>query len=604
MTPQAELHVSSADSPAPRARPIDTAGVLPAGILRQAYRWVQPAVEAWFELPALWSLYDATARNGTGGPSLAVAMFDRLGVTWSVDATALADLRKIEGPLVVVCNHPFGGLDALALMQLLDAIRPAGWRMFANEVMCAVPEFGPRLIAVDPLGRSEHSLGVNRRGLLLALRHLQSGGVLGVFPAARVSHWSHALGAVCDRPWSDHALRLAAKTGATVACLHIPGANSRRFLAVPPAWSRLRALTLGRELVRPAVRHVTIRLAAMLGPADVRRLGRGQTAGERLRARCFLRADQDLPRPSPAESARRAVSAAIAVPGDERELRAEVARLTQTCRLFTSPDGELDVLLVRGSDAPGLLQDLGRCRELTFRAAGQGVGRARDLAPEDEYYHHLVVWHRARGGIVGAYRLGLTREIVASRGPQGLYLAHVFRLRPEFLERLGPAIELSRSFVMPEFQRDNRALALLWRGLGAAALKHGCGTFFGSVTISNQHHPASRAILVEHLQRNHADAPAMRRLVRARRPFQPATRYHPLVGAAYAGEPIDALAPLVDHLEAGQRGIPPLLRYYCSLGARFLACHVEADFQDALYCLLRVDLATIPPAYRRRFLGT
>ena len=95
----------------------------------------------------------------------------------------------------------------------------------------------------------------------------------------------------------------------------------------------------------------------------------------------------------------------------------------------------------------------------------------------------------------------------------------------------------------------------------------------------------------------------MRRLVRARRPFRPATRYHPLVGAAYAGEPVDALGPLVDAIEAGERGIPPLLRYYCSLGAKFLAYHVETEFQDALYCLLRVDLNAIPAGYRRRFLG-
>ena len=604
MTPKAALHVPSADSPAPRARPIDTARVMPDGLLRHTYRWVQPAVEALFDFPALWALYDASARPGVSGAAFAAAMLERLGVTWSADAADLAALRTVDGPLVVVCNHPFGGVDSLAFVQALEAIRPAGWRMLSNEVICAVPEFGPRLIAVDPIGRSESSLRLNRQGLALALRHLKAGGVLGVFPAGRVSHWTRSLGAICDRPWSDHVIRLAEKAGASVACLHIPGANSRRFLAVPPGWSRLRALTLGRELVRPSVRHVALRLAALLAPADVRRLVQGANAGDRLRAWCFARSDRDLPRRASASAAESepACRPDIAARGDAAALRAEVERLIAAARLLVSPDGELDVLLIRGTDAPALLRELGRCREITFRAAGQGVGRERDLAPEDAYYHHLIVWHRERGEIVGAYRLGLTREIVAARGPQGLYLAHVFRLKPEFLDRLGPAIELSRSFVMPEFQRDNRALALLWRGLGAAALKHGCRTFFGSVTISNQHHPASRAILVEHLQRNYADTPAMRRLVRARRPFRPATRYHPLVGAAYAGEPVDALGALVDRIEEGQRGIPPLMRYYCSLGAKFLAYHVEAEFQDALYCLLRVDLNAIPPAYRRRFL--
>jgi putative hemolysin len=179
----------------------------------------------------------------------------------------------------------------------------------------------------------------------------------------------------------------------------------------------------------------------------------------------------------------------------------------------------------------------------------------------------------------------------------------VFAIDPRFYERLGPAVELSRSFVLPTYQRDNRALALLWRGLGAAAQRHGCPTFFGSVTISNDHHPATRALLVEYLRRNHADDPALRALVAARRAFGPATTYHGLAAEAHAGESIEALAPLVESLEAGRRGIPPLMRYYCSLGAKFLAYHVEPAFQDALYCLLRVDLGKIPEGYRRRFLG-
>ena len=61
---------------------------------------------------------------------------------------------------------------------------------------------------------------------------------------------------------------------------------------------------------------------------------------------------------------------------------------------------------------------------------------------------------------------------------------------------------------------------------------------------------------------------------------------------------------MIERLEEGRRGIPPLMRYYCGLGAKFLAYHVEASFADALYCLLRVDLHAMPPAYRRRFLGT
>ncbi len=584
---------------APR-RPIDTAAVVTHPLLRRLYRFVQPAVERVFGFPGLAALHADATRSGRTGAAFATAVLDRLDVRWGAEPGSTALLRARPGPIVVVCNHPFGGLDALALMPWLESIRPGGWRLLANAALCSLPEFGPNLIPVDSLGRSPESRERSRQGLAAALRHLRAGGVLALFPAGRVSHWRRDLRALCDRPWSDHAVRLAARTGAALACVHLAGGNSRRFLAVPPAWSGLRALMLARELLHPPVRDVTVRIAAITLPEAVARLAAGPTPAARLQATCFLRSDRDRPRPPAADAV---PPPALAAPEDPAALQAEVAGLPASCRLLALNDGDIELLLVRGEEVPCLLRELGRCRERTFRAAGQGVGRARDLAPEDRYYHHLIAWRRAPGAIVGAYRLGLTREIVATRGVAGLYLGRVFRLHPALLARLGPAIELSRSFVIPECQRDNQVLALLWRGLGAAAIRHGCGTFFGSVSLSNDHHPATRAILVEHLRRRHADSPDLCRLVRARRPFRPETRYHRLVADAYAGQPLEALGPLVEAIEEGRRGIPPLMRYYCSLGAKFLAYHVEAEFQNALYCLLRVDLAAMPPGYRRRFLG-
>jgi putative hemolysin len=588
--------------PARRPRPIDTSLVMPNALARRIYRFVQPAVEGCLGFPDLWSVYDETVISKSTGSAFAAAFMSRLGVRWAISPEDLATLRDISGPAVIVSNHPFGGIDSLTLLQLLETIRPGAWRMLSNRVICAVPELSAHAIAVDPIGRSAESMQLNRRGLGQALGHLRAGGILAMFPAGRVSHWDGEMGAVTDRPWSDHAVRLAEKSGASIACLHIPGHNSRRFLRIPPAWSRLRALALCRELVHPGTDHLEIRLAANLSPGMVRRLAAMSGPGERLRAECYLRSDRDLARNvrvrSPADRV------AVIDSGPRARLQTAVGNLAPTARLLSSSDGSVDVLLFRGSDCPELLQELGRCREITFRAAGQGVGRDRDLAPEDDYYHHLVLWHRARQEIVGAYRLGFVQEIIASHGPAGLYLDHVFSIRPDFYRRLGSAVELSRSFVMPQHQRDNQALSLLWQGLGAAATRHGCTCFFGSVTISNDHHPATRSILVDYLRRHHADTSSLSQLVRARNPFRPVTRYHSMVAKAWTGQSIDVLEPLVDKIERGERGIPPLMRYYCSLGAKFLAYHVEPTFGDALYCLLRVDLAAIPDRYRRRFLKT
>jgi len=229
------------------------------------------------------------------------------------------------------------------------------------------------------------------------------------------------------------------------------------------------------------------------------------------------------------------------------------------------------------------------------------VGQDVDLSPEDDYYHQLIVWDHSRNGIAGAYRTGILRSILDEHGSSGLYLDHIFNINPAFYERFQDSLELSRSFVLPDSQKDNRVLPLLWTGLAIICEQRQIQTLFGSVTISNEFHPASRALLVEFLRREYADTPGIRSWIKARQPFEPESRYHSLLAETYAGENISKLDPVIRHLENQKCGIPPLMRYYCQLGARFIDYHVEPSFQDALYCLLRVDLPSIPAVYKKRF---
>ena len=579
----------------PPRRPIDTSDIFPPGLWKKAYRHLQPAVESLFGFSAIWSRYDACRGDNPDAVTFSRRFLEASGVEVAIEAGLPEKLGAVQGPLVIASNHPFGGMEFFALVGLLEAIRPGGWNFLANPAVSRVPGLQDSFIPLDPLNPTA---ALNRRGLARAARVLQTGGLLGLFPAGRVSHRERPNCAITDLPWSDHAVRLAADAGAGIAVLHIPGSNSSTFLKVPPRWAHFRALMLARELARPTVSRLEIQLARLVAPGEVEPLARSAAPGRRLQAWCQLRSDADSPRPetAPVRSARQNGVEQDPVP----ELREAVNACTDRQRICQS--GPFDLLLVRGEDAPELLHELGRLREVTFRAAGQGTGRDIDLSPEDNHYHHLLLWHREAGKIGGAYRIGIVRDILEEQGGDGLYLNHVFNIRPAFFERIGPPMELSRSFVIPAYQRDNRALAALWKGLGTAATRHGIRTLFGSVTISNRHHPASRALLVEHLRRNYADSPEMRRLIQPRHPFVPATGHHGRIASAYAGESIDKLAPLIEHLENGQRGIPPLIRYYCTLGARFLSYHVEPAFADALYCLLRVDLPSLPDGYRKRFL--
>jgi hypothetical protein len=116
--------------------------------------------------------------------------------------------------------------------------------------------------------------------------------------------------------------------------------------------------------------------------------------------------------------------------GVPADCAAEVARLPPGQLLIDS--GENAVYCAEADAIPHLLDEIGRLRELTFRAAGEGTGRARDLDSFDEHYEHLFIWNRKREEVVGAYRVGRMDEIRKRAGRGGLYTAGLFHYRDPF----------------------------------------------------------------------------------------------------------------------------------------------------------------------------
>src|SRR5262249_40890143 len=135
----------------------------------------------------------------------------------------------------------------------------------------------------------------------------------------------------------------------------------------------------------------------------------------------------------------------IAAPVPVEDLAADIASLPPNCLLNRSD--HLEVYLAGAGDIPSVLRELGRLREITFRAAGEGTGNPLDLDEFDANYLHLFVWNARTGEIVGAYRLAGTDKL------KRLYTGTLFEYGSEFLGRLGPALELGRSFIRQEYQR-------------------------------------------------------------------------------------------------------------------------------------------------------
>jgi putative hemolysin len=179
-----------------------------------------------------------------------------------------------------------------------------------------------------------------------------------------------------------------------------------------------------------------------------------------------------------------------------------------------------------------------------------------------------------------------------------LYTQTLFHFGPELLGKLGPALELGRSFVRAEYQRSFNALLLLWRGIGEFVSRNPrYHVLFGPVSISGQYRDASRQLMASFLER-HAWWDELGSLVRAHHPLR-------LTQAALpeAVRDFEEVAELVADLEPARTGVPVLLRQYLKLGGRLLGFNVDPDFAHALDGLIVVDLLATERRLLRRYLG-
>ena len=507
--------------------------------------------------------------------------------------TCETDLDRVPagGPLIVAANHPHGALDGLLLLDLVGRIR-SDVRLLANHVLTRVPELRHVCFFVDPFerpGATERSLS----GLRAAHLWLRRGGALVAFPAGEVAHTHRPDGSVADSPWRDTIGRLAVATGARVLPVRIDGGNSRLFYAAGRIHAVLRTALLPRELLKVRGRTVSLRLGPVLSPAELESPSpRPNAVTQRIRQAVEQAGAAGGPVGTAVAEARSSVADAAA-------LHADVAALPASALLGSA--GRLHVYCAEAAQIPVVLQEIGRLREVTYRAVGEGTGQSSDLDRFDARYLHLFVWNEARREVVGAYRMGRTDLIVASDDVDGLYTRTLFRYERALVDRLSPALELGRSFVRGEYQRNPNALLLLWKGICAFIARHPqYRVLFGAVSVSARYSDTTRNLLMAFLEQNHLED-SLRQLVEAINPCRIAA---PRVASATpVPATVEDLESLVRALEHDRRGMPVLLRQYLKLNARLLGFNVDPAFGDALDALMMVDLTAVDPRMLRRYFG-
>lgn len=435
-------------------------------------------------------------------------------------------------------------------------------KILANSALAVIDELRADIVAIDLDKPSPARLKE-------AITHVADGGLLVIFPAGTVSTLRG------DDEWNAGAARLIEmmhKRAPEMAIVpvSIAGHNSLFFHLTGLLSRKLRTTLLLRELWNKRGRSVEVRIGK---PAPATRVFQDRDAARAiryLRWRVDLLAKHEPFRTLTSRPLRRETQThqPVIAPQSADAMETEIAALQAV-----ASSGELTAHIATANEISATLREIGRLREITFRAAGEGTGTPCDLDTFDNHYLHLFLWNAKKREIAGAYRL---KAVDAHTPVSDLYTSTLFHYDKAFLQGLGSGVELGRSFIRAEYQRSFSALLLLWKAIGAWVVAHPEHTvLFGPVSISNRYGHHARQAIYSFLSQT-AWLDSLAKTIRARTKF----------GASEtANEARD-----VDELDDAVGGIPVLLRQYLKLGGKLVGFNVDRAFGDVLDGMIVVDL--------------
>lgn len=515
---------------------------------------------------------------------------EALGVTVEINDE---DLQKIprEGAFITISNHPFGGLDGIILIKLLSKIR-ADYKVMANFLLKKIEPIKDYFLGVNPFEMRKDISSAG--GLKEALRHLSEGKPLGLFPAGEVSAYQAESNCVEDREWSKSVLKLIRKADVPVVPIYFKGSNSILFQILGLIHPMLRTVKLPSELLNKKNRVIRLRVGNPISTETQRSFTDLIQYGKFLRAKTYLLGSSLEVKKFFLKSQKAGRKVEEIVPGaGAGQLRSEVNGIRDGYLLFDIKN--YSVYCAPTMKIPNILNEIGRLRELTFRAVGEGTNRSIDLDEFDLYYNHLFIWDNCCDRIVGAYRIGKGKDIIERYGVKGFYINTLFKIRKEMRPVLYESIELGRSFIIREYQRKPLPLFMLWKGILYFLIKNPEYRYLiGPVTVSGRYTNVSKELIMKFIHRNYWDA-ELAEFITPRCKYRVETDDPDVdIMVEASGDDIFALDRLIGDIEPSGGKLPVLLKKYISLNGKIIGFNVDPKFNMCLDGLLILDLFDVP----------
>ncbi len=515
------------------------------------------------------------------------ALLSETGISYGISPKDRANIPA-AGPMIVICNHPTGASDGIVLIDLLTKVRP-DIKFMGNFLLNRIEPLRRNIIAVDPF--DSKSRDKNIKGLRESMAHLKEGGVLAIFPAGEVATWQDGFSGLRDKDWDPAVIKFIRKAGVPILPMYIEGKNSLMFRLAGKIHPMLRTALLPHELFNKRGRTVNVIAGTPIPVKKVEELD-DDNYSRYLRASVdYLEGSRD-PRKSAdsPHTAERSLDGIVARPA-EADLKSEADAIKSDYLLFDF--GDQSLYCAPSTVIPNILTEIGRLREITFRAIGEGTQKEIDLDKYDEYYYHLFLWDNTKNAIVGAYRVGFGDEIIRKYGVSGFYTHSLFRYGEQMKPVLEKTIELGRSFVAPEYQKKPNSLMLLWKGIIYLLLKHRqFRNLLGPVTISGEFRDSSKAVIAAYLSRHHFNEKlgAMVEPVTGMKGIKTDIDLSLIENI----RSMDLVSKLINDIEQEERFLPVLVKKYLGLCSSVLGFNVDHDFCDALDALMLLDMKHVP----------
>ncbi len=507
------------------------------------------------------------------------------------------DFKRLpkEGSFITISNHPLGGIDGVLLLKLMLQQR-SDFKIIANFLLHRIAPMKQFIMPVNPF-ESHKDAKSSISGFKNAIRHIRDGHPLGIFPAGEVSTYKDGK-LVVDKPWEEAAIKLIRKAEVPVVPIYFHARNSGLFYRLSKLNDVFRTAKLPSEVTTQRRRPIKVRIGQ---PITVKTQKEEETLEgftELLRKKTYLLANvfekerliDKVPTSLKIPKAPKKIATAVRT----EVIQGEIEKLREKeCRLLQSKNYE--VFLAPAKDIPFILQEIGRQREVTFRAIGEGTNKAIDLDTFDAYYHHLFLWDDQEKNIVGAYRMGMGDSIFKAYGIDGFYLQDLFRFEPELYGMMSKSIEMGRAYITKEYQQKPMPLFLLWKGIVHTTLRFPKHKYLiGGVSISNQFSNFSKSLMIEFMKSNYWD-PYVAQYVHPKKEFKVKLKDadKEFVFDETKAD-LNKFDRLIEEVEPGSLRLPVLIKKYIKQNARMVAFNVDPLFNNAVDGLMYIKIADLP----------